>query len=107
RVEAVGGERMGSGRQQTRLCFGEDIGDRAMIASGPAPLMRDLIAPEEGLAIAFGQRGEGAARPERIAHITDGSFHTSLLVPCAHLARARSEVIMGAQLQQPRMKQNL
>ena len=98
---------MQSGRQQTRLLFGEDIGDSAMIASRPAPLMRHLIAPQQSLAIAFGQCGEGAARPERIAHIADGSFHASFLIACAHLARAWREVIVRAKLQQSRMKQNL
>jgi hypothetical protein len=61
--------------QQSRLFFGKDIGDGAVVAAGPAPLMRDLIAPEKSLAIAFGQRDEGAACPERIAHIADGAFH--------------------------------
>jgi hypothetical protein len=42
-------------RQQARLFFGEDFGDGAMVASGPAPLMRDLVAPQQSLAIVFGQ----------------------------------------------------
>ena len=78
-----------------------------MIPAGPAPLMRDLIAPQPGLAIAFGQRGEGAAGPERIAHIADGAFHAPFLIARAHLARPWREVIVRAQLDQAGMEQNL
>ena len=94
-------------RQQARLFFGEDIGDRAVVAARPAPLVRDLIAPEQSLAIAFGQRGEGSARPERIAHIADGSFHAPFLIAGAHLARPWREVIVRAQLDQPGVKLDL
>jgi hypothetical protein len=59
------------------------------------------------LTIAFGQRGEGAARPERIAHIADGALHTPFLIARAHLAEPRSEVIVRAQLDELRVKQNL
>ena len=95
-LDAVGGKRMQCGRQQPRLLFGEDIGNGAVVASRPAPLMRNLIAPEQGLAITFGQRREGAACPKRIAHIADGSFHASFLIARAHLARPWREVIMRA-----------
>src|ERR1700683_233598 len=46
RLDAIGGERVQSGRQQTRLLFGEHIGHGAVVASGPAALMRHLIAPQ-------------------------------------------------------------
>src|SRR5260370_16649061 len=78
-----------------------------MIASRPAPLMCHLIAPEQSLAIAFRQGGEGAARPKRIAHIADGSFHASFLIACAYLARPWREGIGRAKIKQSRMKQNL
>src|SRR6202521_2067955 len=96
RLDAIRGERMQSGRQQAWLLFGEGIGDSVMIASRPAPLMCHLIAPEQSLAIAFGQRGEGAARPKGIAHIADGSFHASLLIARAYLARPWREMIVCA-----------
>ena len=59
------------------------------------------------MAIAFGQRGKGSARPERIANIADGSFHAAFLIAGAHLARPRGEVIMRAQLDQPGVKLDL
>ncbi len=105
--DSIGGERMQSGRQQARLFLRQNIGDGAMIASGPTPLMGNLIAPQQSLAIAFRQRGEGAARPERITYITDGPFDPAFLIASPHLARARSEVIVRAQLNQSRMKLNL
>ena len=71
---------MQSGRQQPRLFFGESFGDGAIVTARPAPLVRDLIAPEQSLAIAFGPCGERAARPERIAHGADGSFHAPFLI---------------------------
>jgi len=33
-------------RQQAGLFFGEDIGERAVVAARPATLVCDLIAPE-------------------------------------------------------------
>ena len=78
-LDPVGGESVQRRRQQPGLFFGEDIGQRAVIAAGPATLVCDLIAPEQGLAIAFGQRGKGTARPERIVHVVDGSFHAALV----------------------------
>src|SRR5437764_4037635 len=59
------------------------------------------------MAIAFGQRGKGSARRERIAHIADGTFDAAFLIAGAHLARPWSEVIMRAQLDQPGVKLDL
>src|ERR1039457_1876266 len=94
-------------RKQPRPLLLEDFGDSKVIAARPAPLMRDLIPPEERLTIAFGQRGEGAARPERIAHIADGALHTPFLIARTHLAGPWSEGIVRAQLDKLRVKQNL
>src|SRR5271170_6796669 len=69
--------------------------------------MGDLITPQQRLSIAFGQGSERTARPERIAHIADGAFHTSLLITRAHRAGPRRKVIMTAQLNQPRMKHDV
>lgn len=73
--------------------------------------MRHLIAPRQSLAVAFGQRGEAPSGPERIAYITDGSLHATLLVAgahlTAHLTRAGCKVIMRAQLDQAGIEQNL
>ena len=44
--DSVGGERMQRRGQQAGLFLSEDFGDRPMVAAGPAPLVRDLIAPE-------------------------------------------------------------
>ena len=46
-------------RQQTRLFFSECIFDGARVILGPAPLMRDLIAPFAGLTVEVLQRCEG------------------------------------------------
>ena len=76
-------------RQQARLFFGEDLLHGAAVISRPAALMRDLVAPEPGLPIAFGQRGEGTAGPEGIANIADGAFHAPFLIAGADLAGPR------------------
>ena len=54
-------------RQQTRLFFGLGLGHGAAIIAGPGSLMGHLAAPQQRLPIAFGQRDEGSAAPERIA----------------------------------------
>src|ERR1039457_1608687 len=69
--DSVSRERMQSLWQQSRLLFDKDIGDRTVVAARPAPLVRDLIAPEKSLAIALGQRGESAAGPEGVAYVPD------------------------------------
>src|ERR1035441_9108743 len=107
RFDPVGGERMQSRGQQPRLFFREGFGDGAVVAARPTPLMRDLIAPEQRLAVAFGQRREGAAGPEGIAHIADGAFHASFLIARAHLAGPWHKVIVRTELDQARVKQDL
>src|SRR6266403_1452912 len=79
-LDSIGGERMQRGRKQARPLLLEDFGDSEVIAARPAPLVRDLISPEQSLTIAFGQRCECPASPERIADIANGSLHTSFLV---------------------------
>src|ERR1700733_12092882 len=74
-LDAVGTKEVQRRRQEPRLFLGEELLDGVAILSRPAPLMRDLIAPSEGLAIAFGQRGEGTPGPEGIPHIADGPLH--------------------------------
>jgi len=69
--------------------------------------VRNLIAPKPSLAIAFGQRGETSACPERVAHIAGGAFHAAFLIAGAHLAGSWGEVIMRAQFDQPGMKLDL
>lgn len=69
--------------------------------------MRDLIAPQPGLAIAFGQSGETAARPKRIANIANGPFHTPFLIPGTGLTRPGREMIMRTELNQARVKINV
>src|SRR5713226_70430 len=106
-LDSIGGERMQRRRKQPRPLLLEDFGDSEVIAARPAPLVRNLISPEQSLTIAFGQRCEGAARPERIADIADGPLHTPFLIARAHLARPWSEVVVRAQLDESRVKQNL
>ncbi len=69
--------------------------------------MRYLVAPDQCLPIAFGQRAEGTARPERIADVTNGALHATFLISGADLAGPRNEVVVGAQLHQSRMEVNL
>ena len=45
-LDPVGGERMQRRRQQAGLFFTKSLGDSAVVAARPAPLMRDLISPE-------------------------------------------------------------
>jgi hypothetical protein len=66
-----------------------------------------LIAPGEGLAIAFGQGGKRTAGPEGIPHIADGSLHAPFLIPRAQLARLRREMVVCAPIEQVRIEKNL
>ena len=107
RQNEIGLERMSGLRQQARLFFGEDLGNGAAVVSGPASPVRHLIAPEQCLPIAFGERGEGTARPEGFAHIANGSLHAAFLIAGADLTGACDEVIMSAQLHQSRVEVDL
>ena len=69
--------------------------------------MRHLIAPEQSLPVAFGERGEGAAGPEGFAHIANGSLHAAFLITGADLTGTRGEVIMSAELHQSRVEVDL
>ena len=83
-------------RQQTRLFFGEDLLDGAGVVSRPRTLMRHLIAPDERLPVAFGERGEGPARPEGIPDIANRTFDAAFLIAGADLTGTRHEVIVSA-----------
>src|SRR5215472_6866220 len=93
--------------QQTRLLFGEDVDNDAAAVARPWSAMSDLIAPLPSLPVAFGQRREGPPGPERIADIANGALHAALLIARAHLTRLGSEVVMGAQLDQARVEENV
>jgi hypothetical protein len=69
--DAIGVERVQRECEQSRLFFGNDLLDRAPILARPAAPMRDLVAPRQCLAVAFGEGGKGPAGPEGIAHIPD------------------------------------
>jgi hypothetical protein len=81
--------------------------DGAIILSGPGSLVGHLIAPQPSLTIAFGQSGEGAASPEGVAHIANGSFHASFLVAGADLTRLGCEVVMSAEFEQAWIEKNV
>src|SRR5215472_7549284 len=93
--------------QQAQTFFRENLLHGAAVISRPWALMRDLIAPSQRLPVALGQRGEGAACPERIPNIANGSFHAAFLIPGADLAGTSDKVIMRAQLHQPWMEVDL
>jgi hypothetical protein len=107
RHDAVGRKGMLRQWQQPSLFLGERLGHGAVIPARPAALMGHFVAPEPSLAIAFGQRGENAAGPERVAHVADRSLHAPFLVPGADLARAGGEVIVPTQFDQPGMELDL
>src|SRR6476659_6371989 len=86
-LDPIGVEEVAWQRQQAWLFFGESFGHGACAIVGPAALMRDLIAPQQRLAVALRQGSEGAAGPEGIAHIPNSSFHAAFLISSAHLAR--------------------
>ena len=93
--------------QQARLFFGEDLGNGTAVVSRPASPMRHLIAPEQCLPVAFGERGEGTARPEGFANIANGSLHATFLITGADLTGTSDEVIMSAELHQSRVEVDL
>ena len=93
--------------QQARLFFGEDFSNGAAVVSGPASPVRHLIAPEPCLPIAFGERGEGTAGPERFAHIANRSLNAPFLIAGADLTGPSDEVVMSAELHQSRVEVDL
>src|ERR1035437_5455087 len=104
---SVSGERMERKRQQTWLFFAESLHYLTGVIGRPWTLVRDLIAPLQSLTVAFFERGESAARPERIAHIADGAFHPAFLIACPDLAGARNKVIVARQFQQAGVEEDL
>src|ERR1700690_645575 len=70
-------------------------------------LMRHLIAPLAGLAIAFGQGSERPAGPKGVAHIADGSLHASFLIAGAHLTGLGREMVMATEFEQAGIEMNL
>lgn len=42
--------------------------------------MRNLISPDEGLAVQIRRRGEGAGREERMPDVLNGAFDTALFI---------------------------
>src|SRR5271169_777331 len=69
--------------------------------------MRHLVAPHQSLPVAFGQRGEGASRPERISYVANSPLYASFLIAGADLAELWREVIVSAQFEQARVKKNV
>jgi len=104
---AVGIELVQRQLEQARPLFSENLGDGTIAIVGPRPLMRNLVAPLQSLAVALLQSGERARRPERIAHIANRPLHAPFLVTRAHLAGTRLEVIMPGQLQKPLVDREL
>jgi hypothetical protein len=94
-------------RQQPRLLFFEHLLDGAAVLARPAALVRHFIPPCQSLTIAFGQRRKCPSGPERIAHISDGSFYAPLLIAGSHLTRPGREMIMSTEFQQARIELNL
>lgn len=66
--------------------------------------MGDLIAPQQRLAVAFGQSSEVAPGPERFTNIADGSLDAAFLIARAHLTGLGLEVIVTGTLEDSRMK---
>src|SRR5882762_4947137 len=96
----------GSGSK--RACSSlEGLRHGAGIVAGPGALMRDLVAPEEGLTIALFQGSEVAAGPEGFAHVTYRAFDAAFLIAGPHLAGTGDAVIVGTQLQQTGMEVDL
>src|SRR4029077_3377038 len=93
---AIGTERVNGWREQPGLLLSEYLLYSAIVAARPGPLVRYVVTPNASLAVAFGQRREGPAGPEGIANIADGTFDAAFLIPGAHLAKLRREMIVGA-----------
>lgn len=101
---AIERKRMRGQCQQARLLLLKRLLDGEGVILRPRPAMSDLVAPEPGLAVAFGQNGEGAARPEGFANVADGAFHASFLIARAHLAGPGLKVIVAAEVEDARVE---
>src|SRR5260370_13820985 len=68
--------------------------------------MSNLVAQEKGLTIALFQSAEGAAGPEGLAYIADGTFDPTFLISRAHLAGPGQEVVVTTEFEKSRIKED-
>jgi hypothetical protein len=81
-------------RQQLERFLGEGFANRDFLFFGTRPIGRDAVTPVLGLTIEIIEIAELARGEEAVAHITDGTLDTPLLVAACHRDRTRLEVIM-------------
>src|ERR1700678_2296968 len=67
-------------------------------------LVGALLEPLAGLRIHIGQIGEGAQRPEVLAHVADGSFHFALLPSRRHVTGTRDEIAFTRESEEARIE---
>src|SRR5260370_27241585 len=68
--------------------------------------MINLGAAEQGLTFALFQSAEGAAGPEGLAYIADGTFDPTFLISRAHLAGPGQEVVVTTEFEKSRIKED-
>ena len=67
-------------------------------------LIGDFLQPLAGLSVHIGQIGEGAQRPEVLAHITDGSFDFAFLPSRRYVTGARNETAFASESEEARVE---
>ena len=65
----------------------------------PSALMRDLVAPVEGLAIEIGEGGEGTGGEKAVPNILDGAFHAAFFIAAGRSAGASGKVVVSGEFQ--------
>ena len=93
-------------RQQVRLLLGEDLGDGARVITGPRPLMRNLLAPVECLAVEIGQGSEGTGGEETVTNILDGPLHAAFFISPRRATGASGEMVVGGEFEKTGMEVN-
>ncbi|MGB9486460.1 MAG: hypothetical protein WCD04_10165 [Terriglobia bacterium] len=92
--------------QQVRFLFREDLGDGPRVVAGPSALMRDLVAPVEGLAIEIRQGGEGTGGEEAVPNILDGALHAAFFITPGRTTGSSGKVVVSREFQEAGVKVN-
>ncbi len=104
RTHQLGDEGVHGQREQPRLLLLEDLRHRPVRAVGTGSRVRYRVAPAPGPAVEILERREVHALEEGLPHVTDGPLHLALLVALARRTGTGLEVVVRAELDQPRVE---
>ena len=86
------------------MLLGKGLTDRQHPLLRTGPIRGLTVAPGRGLGVQIIQILPGPSGEKRIANVTDGPFHATLLVAARDRDRPRLEAIMAGELQEERIE---